>query len=239
MGVQDRLGITGRAGREQDHGDIRAPGTDPGRPPGQQCVEPGITGPHPDGIHQAGQGQAGRRQRDCGVEVHHHPGHLARPDLVMDRRGHSPAPPTGVEQHDRLPPVGELPGHDVPPAHTERPQSAGRGGGRRVQGARIDRHVSVDHGGGAGSAGGGEEPVEGRHVPRPSRLGEPRGTGLAVGGGQPHATSPAPWGRPRPDRAPRPHAVASGIGPGTALLNFEPTTRRRPYSWAGRRAGPL
>ena len=92
----------------------------------EEAVEPGVAAAHPDGVGQPGQGLARGAEGHRGTEVVEHPGHLARPDLVVDGGGHRSTSPAGPEEHDGLPPVGQLPGDHVPPPDTQLAEPAGR-----------------------------------------------------------------------------------------------------------------
>jgi hypothetical protein len=147
LGVEHGLRVAGRARGEQDHGHVGSPGRTGGqRGAGQKLVEPGIAAAHPDRVDQTGQRLARRAEGQRRSEVLQYPGHLGRSHLVVDGRGHRPGPPARPEQHQGLPPVGQLPGHHVAPLHTAPTESPGHGGHQPVEGAGVDADIPVHHG---------------------------------------------------------------------------------------------
>ncbi len=209
MGVEHGLGVPARPRGEQDHGHVGPPGRTGGdRWAGEQVLEPDVVVAHADGVDQASQRLTGRTEGQRRSEVVEHPGHLGRTHLVMDGRSHRAQPPAGPEQHQSLPPVGQLPRHHIAPADAEPTEAPCGRGHQLLESAGIDGHVPVHHSHARGIAGGRQQGVECGHVPGSPGLPVARGAGLPVGGAEPHVVTSG--------EAPTQRA---GTGPSTASFS--------------------
>ena len=111
---------------------------------------------------------------------------------MVDGRGHRAPPPAGPEEHDRLPPVGHLPGDHVTAAHAAGSQATGHGVDGGLEVGPAQRAGPVDDGGGRRWMGAGQQPVEGGDVPGAPRPSVAGGVGLPIGGPQPHEAGTGP-----------------------------------------------
>ena len=159
LGVQHGFGDAGRARGEEDQGHV-------GGLAGERAC--GHRGTADRGDQRGGVGERlGLELQDqSGLDLAEGRLHVRRTERVQDGRGHGADAPAGPGQDGGRQAVGDLPGHGFAAPDAPGAKPAGHGGDQRVELGGGEPAGTIDD----LAPVGGEEGVQGRHVPGPARL---------------------------------------------------------------------